>query len=307
MKTAIVTGCNGFIGSAVVRELLENGYSVWAVGHNNHFSNLSEDSRIQRVSCDLNNIASLPTMIPAGEYSVFYHFAWEGSAGPRRGDMKLQLDNVQWTVNALRAAKELGCRRFFGAGSIVEQETIAAVYAQGNRPETGYIYGSAKLTAHAMCMCVAAEIGIELVWGKITNAYGAGEYSPRLVNSVVRKCMRGETPQFTSGSQNYDFVYIDDVARAIRLIGENGRAFHEYLIGSSNARPLKSFLMEMREAIAPDMEFQYGSVPFTGVDLPMSAFDCEQTQNDTGFRAEISFAEGCRKTLAWWREIEGRV
>ena len=42
--------------------------------------------------------------------------------------------------------------------------------------------------------------------------------------------------------QNYDFVYIDDVARAFRLIGEKGKPFHEYVIGSGNAKPLKNFL-----------------------------------------------------------------
>ena len=104
---------------------------------------------------------------------------------------------------------------------------------------------------------------------------------------------------------NYDFVYIDDVARAFRLIGENGKPFHEYLIGSSNARPLKEFLLEMQASIAPQLPFRFGDIPFTGIDLPLDRFDCSQTEADTGFRAEISFAEGCRRTMAWWTEIGG--
>lgn len=304
MKKAIVTGCNGFVGSAVVRELLAHDYIVWAVGHGDNFCNIAEDIHIHKVSCSLEEIALLPTKIPPGEYAQFYHFAWDGSAGPKRADTALQLSNVQWTIDALRAAKEIGCQRFFGAGSIVEQETIAAVYMQGNRPGLGYIYGSAKLTMHAMCMCVAAEIGIDLVWGKITNAYGPGERSPRLVNTTIRRCIRGEVSQFTAGSQNYDFIYIDDAARAIRLICENGKPFHEYLIGSSNPRPLKSFLIEMQQAVAPDLNFQFDAVPFTGTDLPLEAFDCSQTKADTGFQAEISFGEGCKRTMAWWKEQE---
>ena len=43
----------------------------------------------------------------------------------------------------------------------------------------------------------------------ITNAYGVGERSPRMVNTTIQKCIRGEAPQFTAGTQNYDFVYID--------------------------------------------------------------------------------------------------
>lgn len=301
MKKAIVTGANGFVGGATLRELLHHGYKVWAVGHQNHFSNVPEDPSVHKVSCDLAEMKTLTEKIPTGEYDLFYHFAWAGSAGPARADTALQLNNVQWTVDALRAAKELGCRRFVCAGSIVEHETMAAAYTQGNRPGMGYIYGSGKLAAHTMCMSVAANIGIELVWPEITNAYGIGERSPRLVNTTIQKCIRGEVPQFTAGTQNYDFVYIDDVARAFRLIGEKGKPFHEYLIGSSSARPLRQFLEEMQQAIAPELAFAFGDVPFTGVDLPLSRFDCTETERDTGFRAQIGFADGCKRTMLWWK------
>lgn len=303
MKTAIVSGANGFVGGAVVRELLRNDYRVLALVRGEHRDNLPIDINITPVPCDLTEMGRLTSKLPEGNYDVFYHLAWAGSAGPARADTDLQLQNAQWTVDALRSAKELGCKRFLCAGTIMEHETMAAAYTQGNQPGTGYIYGGGKLAAHVMCMSVAAQIGIELVWPEITNAYGPGERSPRLVNTTIQKCIRGETPQFTAGTQNYDFVYIDDVARAFRLIGERGKPFHEYLIGSSNARPLKEFLMEMQMEIAPQLPFQFGNIPFTGIDLPLSRFDCSQTKADTGFRAEISFSEGCRRTMEWWKNI----
>ena len=168
----------------------------------------------------------------------------------------------------------------------------------------GYIYGGGKTIAHIMCMSVAANIGIDLIWPEITNAYGVGERSPRMVNTTIQKCIRGEAPQFTAGTQNYDFVYIDDVARAFRMIGENGKPFHEYLIGSSTARPLKEFLLEMQAAIAPNLKFVFGDIPFTGVDLPLAKFDCSETEKDTGFRAQIRFGEGCRRTMEWLKSQE---
>ncbi len=304
MKTVIITGANGFVGGALVRELLKYDYRIYALDREGCCGNLPQDPRVTFVPCDLAEMASLKDKLPAQEYDIFYHFAWVGSAGPARADTALQLQNAQWTVDSLRVAKELGCKRFLCAGSIMEHETIAAAYTQGNKPGMGYIYGGGKLIAHVMCMSVAAQIGIDLIWPEITNAYGVGERSPRMINTTIQKCIRGEAPQFTAGTQNYDFVYIDDVARAFRLIGENGRPFHEYLIGSSTARPLKEFLLEMKAAIAPELDFIFGDIPFTGIDLPLSKFDCSQTEADTGFRAEISFAEGCKRTMEWWKEQE---
>ena len=299
MESAIVTGANGFVGSALVRELLDNGMEVYAAVHGGNRSNLPDAKGLHVVDFDLSDAAGLTGKIPFGVCDTFYDFAWDGSAGSKRADVGLQLDNVRWTVDALRVSKELGCDRFLHAGSIMEHETMAAGYRDGNRPGQGYIYGCGKVAAHIMCMAVAAEMGVDLVWPEITNAYGPGERSPRLVNTTIRKCIDGISPQFTSGTQNYDFVYIDDAARAFRLIGEHGEPFTEYLIGSSTARPLREFLMEMHDSIAPDLEFVFGDVPFTGVDLPLSYFDCSKTELDTGFRAHVSFAEGCRRTRDW--------
>ena len=306
MRKVIITGSNGFIGSALVHELLRHDEikQIYALDKEGCDGNLPKDDRVTFIPLDLGDMETLGSKIPQDTYDVFYHFAWVGSAGPARSDTKLQLQNAQWAVDSLRVAKEVGCKRFLCAGSIMEHETIAACYTQGTKPGMGYIYGGGKLIAHVMCKSVAVQIGIELVWPEITNAYGVGERSPRMVNTNIRKVINGESPQFTAGTQNYDFIYIDDVARAFYLIGKYGKSFHDYLIGSSMARPLKQFLLEMKDAIAPNLEFIFGNIPFTGTDLPLEKFDCSETERDTGFRAEISFGEGVKRTMEWMKAID---
>lgn len=303
MKTAIVTGASGFIGGAVLRELLSNNYTVYAVIRNGRENLLPKTDRCIPVFCDLSEIQTLVNKIPTRKISTFFHFAWSGSSGSDRGNVALQLQNAQWTVECLKVSKELDCSRFVVAGSIMEKETIAAVYTQGNKPGTGYVYGSGKVVAHSMAKSVAANMGVDLIWAYITNAYGIGEKSPRMINTTIQKCIRNESPRFTAGSQNYDFIYIDDVARAFRLIAEKGVPFHDYLIGSGSARPLKEFLLEMKKTIAPNLSFIFGEIPYTGINLPIECFSCLKTEQDTGFRAQINFAEGCRRTFEWWKDI----
>ena len=301
MKNAIITGANGFVGAAVAKELVAQEYTVYAVGHR-HFDRLPEVPQIIKIFCDMAHMRDLVEKLPIQDYNVAFHFAWEGSAGEARGNTKIQLQNVQGTIDFLQACHQLGCRRVVCAGSIMEKETMEAVYGNARSFGIGNVYGGAKIAAHIMGMSAAAAIGVDLIWAMITNAYGPGEVSPRLVNTTIQKCLRGISPQFTSGVQNYDFVYIDDVARAFRLIGEKGKVFQCYLIGSGTARPLKEFLLDMKRAIAPDLPFEFGGMPFKGISLPLDAFDCSRIEKDTGFKAEIPFFEGCQKTAEWWEK-----
>lgn len=304
MKKVLLTGATGFVGNAVLKELIKNNIYVIAVSRSEKPQNIPDSEFVKYISCDLSEMEKLESKITDRDIDTFYHFAWNGSAGPARADTELQLKNAQWTIDSLNVAKKIGCKRFVVAGSIMEHETVAATYTQGNRPGLGYIYGSGKLVAHTMAMSVANNIGIDLIWAEITNAYGIGELSPRMVNTTLRKVIRKEIPQFTAGTQNYDFVYIDDVARAFYLIGKNGKPFNDYVIGSSTAKPLRDFLLEMKDSVAPDLDFIFGDIPFTGINLPLEKFDCSKTEKDTGFRAEISFAEGTKRTINWLKEVE---
>lgn len=303
MKNVIITGADGFVGSNTVKYFLEQGMTVLALDIGEKPHRLEANDNLIYMQCDISDTAAMIEKIPHETYDTFIHFAWAGSAGAARVDYNLQMRNALNTVECMKASKEMGCSRFVCAGSIMEYEVEAAIHAQGSRPGMGYIYGMGKHIAHCMCKSVAVEIGIELVWPMITNAYGVGEFSPRFVNTTLRKIINNEPLQFTVASQNYDFVYVTDVAKAFYLIAKNGKPFCEYMIGSSTARPLKEFILEMQQALAPQAVPLFGDVPFTGTNMPLSTFGTEATEKDCGFKAEVSFAEGTRMTMEWLKTV----
>lgn len=299
MNKVIITGADGFVGSYTVKYFLSQGKHVLAIDVAPSPRRLENHENLQYIQCDISDVDYMVKYIPTNEYDTFIHFAWAGSAGNDRVNYNLQMQNALNTVECMKAAKQLGCNRFVCAGSIMEYEVEAAVHSQGSKPSMGYIYGMGKQIAHSLCKSVAAEIGIDLLWAMITNAYGAGELSPRFVNTTLRKIINREPLQFTSATQNYDFVYVSDVARAFYLIADRGVPFCEYMIGSGNARPLKEFIWEMVKSCHSESKPIFGDIPFTGTNLPLSVFSIEDIRRDCGFEPEVSFAHGSRITMDW--------
>lgn len=298
MRKVVITGADGFVGSYTVQQFLDNGISVHAIDINNVPYRLEKHENLTYSQGDVFDIAHLERIIEPN-CDTFIHFAWAGSSGDLRANYDIQIRNALNTVECMKLAKRLGCSRFIGAGSIMEYEVEAVMHSQGSRPSLGYIYGIGKHLAHNLCKSVAASIDIDLLWPLITNAYGIGEYSPRFVNNTLRKIINNEQLQFTSANQNYDFVYITDVAEAFYLVAKNGKPFHEYVIGSSKPRPLKEFIIELQKTCAPNLQFLFGDIAFAGVSLPLNLFSTKDIKNDCGFEAKVSFADGTKKTLDW--------
>lgn len=298
---AIVTGANGFVGSALVKRLIKAGYDVLAIDLSFEKPRFEVNKQVKLLELSIEHIDKLPELIDA-KYDIFFHFAWIGSAGPLRTDEKIQTQNALWTVDCLKIASQIGCKKFVCAGTIMEFEVHDVMYSQGTKPALPYIYGVGKVLAHELCKPIANQLGIDLVWSYITNAYGVGENSPRFINTTLRKIIAHEPLEFTSGVQNYDFVYIDDVAEAFYLLGEKGKANKGYLIGSGDAKPLKEFIKEMCEENSKDNPPLFGNVPYTGVNTPIETFSIKDLQEDCGYSAKVSFKEGTKRTLEWLKE-----
>lgn len=303
MKTAIVTGPNGFVGSALLRELTDNHIQVFAVvkDEKENVSSIKDLPGVQIVYCEMDQLDQLHTKIQS-KADVFYHLAWAGSTGPARGDYVLQLTNTRWTLDAVRAAHKLGCTRFVGAGTLAEYDVNAYTPLDGSTPNAVSCYGVAKIAAHYMSKAECCSLGIDHLWAYLSNTYGIGNYTSNFVNFASKTMITGQPANFTAGEQPYDFVYVSDIAQGLYCIGEKGIKNKAYYIGSTKSTKLKEFITRIRDEIDPSIQLNLGAVPFNGVAQPESTFDCNSLVNDTGYMPRVSFEDGIKTTVKWIRE-----
>lgn len=293
---AIVTGGNGFIGQKIVSKLVEKGYRVVVLDVVFDVA-LKNDENV--VCIDVKGKELDEINIPEKEYDVFIHLAWLGTSGPLRADYNVQLNNVKNTCDYVILCKKIGCKKIVYASSINEMETYEYLQSDNVEPGGGYIYGAGKLVAHLMGETIAKMNGIEFIPVIITNIYGVGEKSARLIYSSIVKLLKKEHCSFTSGNQTYDFIYITDAINSIIEVAEKGKPFNRYYIGSGNPQPLKNFLLTMKDIVDKDSVLGLGDIPFTGKDISYEQFDMDKVRKDTGYCNKVSFEEGIKLTKEW--------
>lgn len=303
MTTVIVTGANGFIGSALVKELTDRKIHVLAVIKNEqeNITAIQNLPGVEIVYCEMDDLLDcLPEQIHQ-PVELFYHLAWAGSTGAARGDYDLQLRNARWTMDAVNAAHKLGCKRFIGAGTLAEHDVNAYTPLNGSTPNIVSCYGVAKIASHYMSKAECNRLGIEHLWAYLSNTYGVGNYTSNFINFASKVLITGQPPNFTSGEQPYDFVYVSDIAQGLACIGARGRANFAYYIGSTKPAKLKEFIMALRDEIDPSIQLNLGAIPFHGIAQPASTFDCSDLVRDTGYEPQVPFQAGLKKAVPWIR------
>lgn len=302
-KNAVVTGATGMLGLALMRKLTAEGWHIYAVVRPDSLreSNIPQIDNITIIKCSLDNFCSLGNMI-SEQCDAFYHFAWDGTYGESRDDMTVQTLNIQGAVDAAKAAVQLGCKVFIGAGSQAE-------YGRANKPlspntavhpETGY--GAAKLCAGQMTRIICAKNHMKHIWCRIFSTYGPYDGSHTLVMSMIYKLLSGQEPACTKGEQIWDYLYCDDAALAFYLAAEKGHDGSVYCIGSGSPVALKDHIASIRDAVDPNIEIGFGKIPYYSKQVMYLCADITSLKKDTGFEPQTSFAEGIQKTIMWARE-----
>ncbi len=298
---AIVTGATGFIGLALCRELLQRGYEVVAVvrpdsrkkaGLLQLQKDFPEES-LQIIELHLKEMEALYTKHHI-RADLFFHLAWDGPSGAAREDFDIQYGNIRYAAEALKAAKDCGCIKFIGAGSQAEYGVVDGIAYEGRTlPSPFLMYGAAKLAAYRMCALLAEQLKIRFLWPRIYSVYGAGENPGTLVNYVLSSLKSGEMPELSPCENWWNFLYISDCARALRMLGEKETAEGVCHVASWDTRKLKEFVVQMRDIAAPGAELGFGCRPAD----PKRTFQLQPEigkLKESGLRPEISFQEGIR-------------
>lgn len=289
MRT-LITGATGFIGGALCREMLLAGHEVTAVVRPGSPKRAKLPAGIAVVELDLHGLAELQ-----GGYDVFYHLAWNGSSGDARDDFNIQQTNIGYTVDAVRAAKRCGCRRFVGAGSQAEYGVVKGICTEETAPDPFTFYGAAKLAAYHMGKILAGGLGLSFVWPRIYSVYGVGE-NYTVISYVMDALLKGEEPALTTCENYWDFLYISDCTAALRLLGEHEDAGGIYNVSFGSPRRLREFIEIVRNVVELPGKLHFGARPSN----PLRTFWLEPNTSrlrDIGFEPGIAFVAGIKMKL----------
>lgn len=288
-KTAIVTGAAGFLGTALVKELVMVGYRVFAVVRpgSPHNERLRDDANINVVENDILNVGRLPKMIPTTyEGAVFFHIAWGGDS---RYDYSSQVKNINYVVEAVRTAERLGCTRFVATGSQAEYGATESVQNEALTPHPFCDYGASKVAACVLSKRVAMERGIDWIWGRVFSLYGKYEPKGRMLRDTVEKMQNGEDIFLSSCRQNWDYLDVCDGARALIALAEKGHSGEIYNIANGKYRPLREYIEDARKYYCSNSDIFYGDDPFPFVSLQP---DISKLKTHTGWKPKASFEDG---------------
>ena len=301
MKTALVSGANGFIGRNLINRLLKGNICIYALILPEEVpSEILQNSLVSIVRCDLENdkVESIP--VPE-EIDVFYHLAWIGVNPESRKSFDTQNRNITLLVNALHLAKKEKIKRFILPGSTNEYLYSGGLINAQSIPTPRDEYGTMKVVSRYIARQFCADNGISFIYAVIASIYSEQRKDSNVITYTIEKLLHGEKPSLTRLEQKWDYVHIDDAVEALALIGDKGKNGAFYAIGHGDNWELANYIRLVHEKINPASPLGIGEVPYSFEELPSSCVDLTELKNDTGFVPKISFEEGISRVISKMR------
>lgn len=309
MGLSLVTGGAGFIGSNMVRFLLEKGETVrvldnFETGKHENLEEIKNDVEI--IEGDIRDEATVAKSVKGVD--IVYHLAALGSVPRSIDDPKTTHDvNVNGTFNVMEASRSAGVRRMVFASS-------SAIYGQSPvLPQHEELpiapispYGATKAIAEIYFRAFYETYKFETVCLRYYNVFGPrqdpnSQYAAA-IPLFVSALMRDQAPGiFDDGEQSRGFTYIDNVMSANWLAANAKETHGEALnISTKNAVTVNTVVSTIAELLGKDIAPKY--LPPRFGDIKHSLADVSRAKEVIGYEPLVTFDEGIRKAIDWYKE-----
>ncbi len=313
MRKVLVTGGAGFIGSNIVDALVRRGDQVRVLDNlsTGKLSNLEHPrGQVELIEADVADSAAVARAV-AGVDCVFHQAAL--ASVPRSVEQPLDTNSacVTGTLVLLDQAARAGVRRVVYAGSSAaygDQPTVSK--RETDLPLPISPYGAAKAAAELYCQAYAAMGRIETATLRYFNVFGPrqdphSEYSA-VIPRFITLLLAGERPTiFGDGLQSRDFTFVGDVVEGNLLAadapGVTGRVLN---LAAGRTINLLQLIEVLNRLLGTNIEPQFA--PPRAGDIRESLADITQARKLLGYEARISFEEGLRRSIDYYRSIVGR-
>jgi UDP-glucose 4-epimerase len=309
----VVTGGAGFIGSNTVDELVRRGESVvvlddLSAGREDNLAEIR--NKISFIKGSINDIEAVRRSMQEADYVI--HLAARTSV-PRSVKDPLETNkiNIEGTLNVLLAARDAIVKRVvLAASSSAYGETPTLPKVETMQPEPISPYGVTKYVCELYAQMFGRVYGLQSVSLRFFNVFGprqdpSSPYSGVLSKFCTAFLEKTEPVVFGDGEQTRDFTYIDNVVQATLLACAAPAASGKVVnVGTGERISLNQTLELLREISGNALEAKYE--PIRDGDIRDSQADITLSRALLGYQPTVNFAEGLRRTFAWYQESQAR-